>query len=324
MKQRIGIVALAIAALGLVMAPTAGATTENVGALTVNGWFGFNEGPNGSVGTTQLVPGPGTPPAGAGSAKLTVDSTGRASLGTNAYRGTKLSQITALNFWFYQATSAGNGYPVLQFDIDYNLNDGNTAFQGRLSSLHGAAPLNTWTNVNALTGTWYATGAPGNGPCGQATPCTTAQVLSAFPNAGIRNDPTAKGALLLRLGGPIASGATVYADNLTITRPSGTTTTNFEPGASVTPSIGPGGTAVVIKAYGYKPNAAVQVKFDRLTPRPRRAKLCKVRADASGTATCVKNIPISPGPVGVHPISIKGRGASGSKLVYSIDFVVSP
>ena len=62
-----------------------------------------------------------------------------------------------------------------------------------------------------------------------------------------------KGALFQRLGGPITGGATVYADNLTITRPAGTTTTNFEAGASVTPSIGPGGTAVVVKAYGYKP-----------------------------------------------------------------------
>lgn len=324
MRKRLGIVAVAIAAVGLLAVPPAGAATETVHALTVNGWFGFNEGPNGSVGTTQLVPGPGTPPAGTGSAKLTVDGTGRASLATNAYRGTKLSQITALNFWFYQTSSSGNGYPVVQFDIDYDLNDANTAFQGRLSSLHAAAPLNTWTNVDALAGTWYASGAPGNGPCGQATPCTTAQVLANFPNAGIRNDPTAKGALLLRLGGPVTGGATVYADKLTVTRPSGTTITDFEPGASVTPSVGPGGTAVVVKAYGYKPGAVVQVKFDRLTPRPRRVRLCKTTADPAGTATCATNIPASPGPVGVHPITIKGKGANGAKLIYSVDYVVSP
>jgi hypothetical protein len=149
-------------------------------------------------------------------------------------------------------------------------------------------------------------------------------VHDCFPNAGIRNDPVAKGALFLRLGGPIAAGATVYADKLTITRPSGTTVSDFEPGASVTPSIGPGGTTVTIKAYGYKPNAVVQIKFDRLTPRPRRVRLCTVKVDASGSVTCVKNIPADAGPVGVHPISIKGRGASGSKLAYSVDYVVSP
>ncbi len=324
MKRRLGIVAAAILAVALLGAPSAGAATQTVGALTVNGWFGFNEGPSGSVGTTQLISGPGAPPAGVGSAKMTVDGTGRASLGTNAYAGTKLSQISALSFWFLQTGASGNGYPVLQFDVDYNLNDANTAFQGRLSSLHGPGTANTWTQVDALAGEWFATGAPGNGPCSQATPCTTAQVLSNFPNAGIRNDPTAKGALFLRLGGPVTGGATVYGDKITITRPSGTTVTDFEPGASVTPSIGHGASSVVIKAYGFKPNAVVQVKFDRLTPRPRRVKLCKIRAGTSGVAVSAKNIPFSPGPVGVHPITIKGKGASGSKLSYSIDFVVSP
>lgn len=122
----------------------------------------------------------------------------------------------------------------------------------------------------------------------------------------------------------MTGGATVYADKLTITRPSGTTVTDFEPGASVTPTVGPGGTGVVIKAYGYTPGAVVQVKFDRLTPRPRRARLCKAKADTAGTVTCVTSIPASPGPVGVHPITIKGKGAGGSKLTYSIDYVVSP
>ena len=95
-RARCALVVVAIATIGGLAMPSAGAATQVVHNLTVNSWFGFNEGPSGSVGNTTLVPGPATPPAGTGSAKLTVDSNGRASLATNAYAGTKLSQISAL------------------------------------------------------------------------------------------------------------------------------------------------------------------------------------------------------------------------------------
>jgi hypothetical protein len=312
------------------MAAPAGASTTTVGSLSVNGWFGFNEGPTGSTGTTTLVSGPGTPPAGTGSAQLTVDSTGRASLATNAYAGTKLVDISALSYATRAPSANLNNQPNLQFDVDYVTTDASTAFQGRLTFIRNSAvPANTWTTIDALTdGKWYSTGAPGNTVCTQASYCTWGQVLAAFPTAGIRNDSTAKGAMILRLGGPVAGGATVYVDDFSITRPSGTSTVDFEGGASVSPSVGPPGTAVTVTAYGYKPNAWVNVHYDRVATRlhagPRRPLECRVHANGSGVALCSFNIPAVAGPVGVHPITIKGKSAGSGQLSYSVDYVVSP
>jgi hypothetical protein len=301
-----------------------------VGALSVNGWFGFNEGPDGSVGTTTLVSGPATPPAGIGSAQLTVDSTGRASLATNAFRGTKLSQISALSYATYAPVANLNRQANVAFDVDYDTTDASTAFQGRLTFVRSSAvPANTWTSINALTdGTWFASGAPGNATCGQGSPCTWSQVLSNYPNAGVRNDSVAKGAMLLRLGGPISGGATAYVDDFSITRPSGTSEVDFEPGATISPSIGPAGSSVTVTAYGYRPGKWVNVKYDRvatgLRAGPRRPRLCRVRANAQGAAICSGTIPAVAGPAGVHPVTTQGKGDNGAPLAYRLDFVVSP
>jgi len=50
----------------------------------LNGWQFVNEGTNGSG---YFVNGPGTPPAGRGSALLTVDSTGREDIATGLFTG---------------------------------------------------------------------------------------------------------------------------------------------------------------------------------------------------------------------------------------------
>jgi hypothetical protein len=292
---------------------------------TVNGWFSFNEGPSGSVGTADLVQGPAQ--AGTGSAKLVVDATGRASLGTNQFKGTRLDQITGLDFWVYVPSSAGNGYPVVQFDVDYNLNDASTAYQGRLSGLLPPVPLNTWTQVNVLAGQFYATQGPGNVPCGQATPCTKAQILANFPNAGIRNDPSGGGALLIRLGGPTPpSGATVYADALTFSTPLNTTIVDFEPGVTLQPNQGPPGTVVTVKGYGFKPNKPVRFLYTTYAKGKKLYPLCNVQADPAGVATCVAATPtgVPAGNVGVHPILVKGKAANGGALTYSADFFRTP
>lgn len=326
-----GLVALAIGALAIgALAAPAGASTTTVGALSVKGWFGLNEGPNGSVGTTTLLTGPGTPPAGIGSAQLTVDSTGRAALGTNAFAGTKLSTISALSYATYAPVANLNRQANVSFDVDFDATDASTAYQGRLTFVRSTpVPANTWTSVDALTdGTWFASQPPSGGACTQSSPCTWSQVLTAYPNAGIRNDSVFKGAMLLRLGGPIPGGATVDVDDFSITRPSGTSEVDFEPGASVTPSVGPPGTAVTVTLYGYRPGAAVVVKFDRVAARlhagARRVVLCKKKANTAGAIVCTASIPAVAGPVGVHPITSKGKGANGAPLLYSLDYVVSP
>src|SRR6266550_4428599 len=209
---RIGIVATPVAAMMTVAGVTAigaATTTEVIRQLTVSTWFGGNEGPGGSVGNVKLVPGPGIPPLGTGSAQLTVDSTGRASLGTNEFAGTRLDAITDLEFEGYVVGGTTNQL-VIGFDVDYDSTDANTAYQGRLVFIPGTPPpADAWRNLNTFTdGTWYGSQLPASSMCGQANTCTWAQVLATFPDAGIRNDSVARGAFLARLGGPISGGAT--------------------------------------------------------------------------------------------------------------------
>jgi hypothetical protein len=320
---------IAATAGGMAIISPAGATTTVVQTFSTAGWFGFNEGTTGSVGNAALVTGPGTPSNGVGSAQLTVDSTGRASLATNAYAGTPLSAISALSYATYANSASLSHQANLQFDVDYDITDASTAYQGRLSFGRSTpVPVNTWTTVNALTdGEWFASGAPGNTVCTQANECTWSEVLTAFPNAGIRNDSVGKGALLFRLGGPVAGGASTYVDGLSITRPSGTSFVDFEPGAFITPSIAPPGSAVTVQAAGFKVGKFVVVKYDRLQSGvkgvKRRAILCKIKANAAGTITCSTAIPSVAGPVGVHSVTVRGPKAGGGVLLYTLDFVRS-
>jgi hypothetical protein len=317
-------VALAIAiATGAVVSASGAATIQVVRSLTVNNWFGGNEGPGGSVGNVTLVTGPATPPSGAGSAQLTVDSQGRASLGTNQYAGTRLDAFTDINFWTYTTDPSVSVVPVLQFDVDYDTTDANTTYQGRLTFLPGAITPNAWTNLNALNGVWYASQAPGDNFCTQATPCSWSQVLADFPNAGVRNDSIAKGAFLLRLGGPIPSGATSYVDELTVATAAQTTITDFEPGASLTPTAGPVGTVVTIGAGGFKPKAGITITYATNVGK-RKKTVCRPKADPNGQVSCTYTIPA--GSAGVHTFVVKGKNAVKSKgpLTYNLDFIVTP
>ncbi|MBM4243294.1 MAG: hypothetical protein FJ148_05685 [Deltaproteobacteria bacterium] len=96
-NTRMTILAAAAATLVAVGAGPA-AAAEVVNQLSLDNWFGGNEGPSGSVGTVAFVPGPGVLPVGAGSAELTVDATGRASFGSALYKGTRLDNITQLEY----------------------------------------------------------------------------------------------------------------------------------------------------------------------------------------------------------------------------------
>jgi hypothetical protein len=306
--------------------PAVAATTnESVHVLTVNTWFGGNEGPGGSVGSATLLPGPGTPPAGMGSAQLMVDSNGRASLGTNEFAGTRLDAITGLTYSAYTTSPSVSVVPVLQFDVDYDSTDANTAYQGRLTFLPSALTANTWTGLDALAGQWYASQAPGSAVCSQGTPCTWAQVLANFPDAAIRNDSVARGALLLRLGGPIPGGATSYVDNLSFSTAANTTNVDFEPGATVTPSVGLAGTPVTVTAYGFKAKRAVSVFYFTLVTAHSHKAVCRSKADVNGVVTCTFNVPTT-GPAGVHSIQISGRTNTkpSHTLKYKLDFVRTP
>jgi len=173
------------------------------------GWAFFQEQPS---GTGDLVAGPASPPLGTGSAHFTVDATGRMLLLTNAYAGVRLDQITSLQYSTYQdpASSASSFLATsLQLDIDYDLTDSNTAWQGRLvfEPYYTQAVVKgvwqTWDTISPAleltTGNWWASGAPGSSVCPIGNPCTWNEVKAAFPNAGIR---ASVGNVQFKAGGP--------------------------------------------------------------------------------------------------------------------------
>jgi hypothetical protein len=132
MNTRTTILLTLVAAFVALGADAAHAASKTVNALSVDEWFGGNEGPGGSIGTVTFVPGPTAAPFGTGSAELTVDATGRASFGTGLFKGTSLDDIAALQYWVNVQPFGGTEAPTLQVDVDYDSTDLNTAWQGRL------------------------------------------------------------------------------------------------------------------------------------------------------------------------------------------------
>jgi parallel beta-helix repeat protein len=202
-----------------------------VSPAATNGWGFLAEGMPGPVTSGGFEQGEGTPPLGTGSAFLQVDSAGRHILATAAYAGTRMDDITVLRYSSYQNNNANTVVaPSLQFEVDYNLNDANNAFQGRLVFEPYQIPANiqqnVWQTWDALAGRWWASGSPGNGVCPQSSPCTWQQVLAAFPNAGVRNTPTS--VLLFRAGGPWTGGFDGNVDALQISVGSAAITYDFE------------------------------------------------------------------------------------------------
>lgn len=168
--------------------------------------------------------GPGTPPLGSGSAELSVTASNQGfALGTAAYDGTKLADITDLGYWSYQP---GPTLAIaLQFGIHYTA--GATGWQGRLvfePYQNGHVVVGQgWQSWSPLDGIWWATSDPGKSLCPISAPCMWARVLQLWPDASIN------GVLLFKAG----SGWSSFDGNVdafTIGVDGDTTTYNFENG----------------------------------------------------------------------------------------------
>ena len=169
---------------------------------------------------------------------MTVDGTGRQSFGTLAYAGTRLDQITQLNYSSYQNNNSNLAAAIsLQFGMDFDLTDADNSFQGRLvfEPYYDSTVLQgQWQTWSPLAGRFWATRAPFNSVCSQAVPCTWAQVLANYPNAGIHaNTASGFGIILFRAGGPVAGGFDGNVDNFTIGVGTNSTTFDFEPTTTV-------------------------------------------------------------------------------------------
>ncbi|MEO6043859.1 MAG: hypothetical protein ABIQ47_08055 [Tepidiformaceae bacterium] len=119
--------------------------------------------------------------------------------------------------------------PSLQFDMDHNLADTNTAWQGRLvfePYFTNTVIKGAWQTWDPLAGKWWATGSPGNTKCPQTTPCTWAKVLQEFPNAGIR---VSVGGLAFKAGSGWPENFEGYVDGFVIVTGDVAQAFDFEP-----------------------------------------------------------------------------------------------
>jgi hypothetical protein len=185
-------------------------------------WYFYDDGPENegidpTVGT--MVPGPGTPPEGEGSAQISVIDQQRYNLATSQYGGTKLADITSFAFSTYNPSAGNGGNPNSTGFINFNVSfDGTLAFQSRLSFLPGAngtVMQDTWQEWDAIgdgTTLWKWEGYSGNDgkwPDGEMTELRTwNDILANFPDIEMHSlFPF----LSVRVGSPNPDG---YTENI--------------------------------------------------------------------------------------------------------------
>src|SRR5947209_8635704 len=112
----LGLIALIVVLCGC-LSLKAGTAPISITNVDMKGWFFFEETPSGlGHGTGSFVSGSASPHLSHGSARLTVDSIGRMLLGTQAYAGTRLDQISRLQYSTYQTPGSEARAISLQFD----------------------------------------------------------------------------------------------------------------------------------------------------------------------------------------------------------------
>jgi len=199
----------------LAFASTAFAATSVIHPADMQGWGFVSE--TGATGSGEMVSGPATPPLGSGSARLVTPAAGDGViLAKEGYKGTRLDEITDLAYSTYRTSGGAAQAIALQFNIDNDVTDADDAWKGRLVfEPYYTETVNTgaWQTWDPMTqGKWWGTGAAISATCSIGSPCTWAEVLSAFPNAGIHN---VFGAVILKAGSGWA-GFDGNADALTI------------------------------------------------------------------------------------------------------------
>ncbi len=224
---------LLIGLLSLSAMVAAASTTTVVSPADMHSWT-FAQDPSApqlGTGSGSLVNGPGTSPLGTGSANLVVDDNGREVMANPAYAGVPLADITTLEYSTYRtapATTTSVLAIALQFDIDYDLTDSNTDWQGRLvyePYYNGTVVPGAWQTWDTMAGKWWASSGDGKLECPISKACSWSDILSKFPNAGIR---AGAGNTLFKAGGPWAGGFDGNIDAFTIGINGNDTTYDFE------------------------------------------------------------------------------------------------
>lgn len=202
---------------------------------TEDNWVFYND-ENDTISSIlgSFVSGPATPPAGAGSAELTVSGTQRRNLATFQFGGTVLSDITSMMFSTYQPSGQTDNERAmyLQFNVDFT---GSGLWQSRLAfvpSQNGTVVQDAWQTWNAAddSALWWWSGYAGNGnkwPDNDTDEYRTwAELKTAFP--GIRMNTGILSHLSFRAGEPYADGFTGNIDKFVIGINGANTVFDFE------------------------------------------------------------------------------------------------
>jgi hypothetical protein len=179
----LGLASLAFAATALAVV-TITVTPDNP-----NGWSWKKKGEacSGSpTGRVAFVNGPGTPPLGSGSLRLTTGTNGDAYIWvrTNAFKGVKLSDLKALYYSTY-ITGKGPQAPYLDVYVDWNddgVRNDIVTYEPVYNTDVDGDPVTqaTWQTWDALKGEWWSDGSGGPPPF-----YTLSQYETAHPNATI-------------------------------------------------------------------------------------------------------------------------------------------
>lgn len=278
---------------------------------TAAGWFFFNEG---ATGSGDFAIGPDTPPLGNGSAHLSVDANGRHNIGTLNYGGIRLDAITHLRFSSYQISGNAALTPSLQFDVDNDITNGSADYQGRLVFEPYMTPGNViqqgqWQTWNPMAGKWWGSSGGGVRPitnaCPQSAPCDWSQILSLFPNAGIRAAAN-NGVLMFRAGGPTGSNFDGYVDAFEISINTANTTHDFEAGRP---------TVTVNQAWGQSdPTNTSPINFTVVFSTPVTSfDASDVALSGTAGATTAVVTPAS-GPSATYNVAVTGMSGSGTVI----------
>jgi hypothetical protein len=219
----------AVAALLAASAAVAATIAVTPGHLA--GWQAVHTtcgGSGGATGSQGFAAGPGNPPLGSGSYRLTVGSNSEAyeSLRSHVLDGRRLSDITALRYSSYESHFGSDARAVsVSLAVDRN-GDGSRedtlrfqpADQGGATAGQTAKP-NTWQAWDALRGGWRVQDAGTSGPF----LVTLAHYASLYPNARVAR--TSNGSLAMGAGcGQSAwAGFVGYFDAVTVGAAGGTT-----------------------------------------------------------------------------------------------------
>lgn len=183
---------VAVAAPLLFSGSAAALTNYVVTPTQTHGWTGVDD--NAPGGSSAYVAGPnGANATGYGSVQMSVNTPAQGYLFAKAaYGHTKLSELTNLSYDTYVQQGNDTIAPSIQLNIAKNVDDPSITWQGRLvyePYVNGTVTDGQWQHWDAANGKWWLSKSATNfdNNCGQASPCTLAQLIALYPSIGINN-----------------------------------------------------------------------------------------------------------------------------------------